>query len=143
MHGARPQIDRRLVQTTIHTRTVDGLRVTDEQALPFVQEAIGDVRIRVEARLSMGLANSPMHGARIRVVSGNFVTARPQGVHDGIDFSHTGDVRRIDTDALHAWLDRDAIVLLSPLGYSPTGEVFNLSAEVVATATAAALRADK
>ncbi len=91
----------------------------------------------------MGLANSPMHGARLRVVSGNVVTARPLGVRDGVDYGFTGEVRRIDDRAIRLWLDQEAIVLLSPLGYSPTGEIFNLSAEGVAVATAMALRADK
>jgi amino-acid N-acetyltransferase len=143
VHGARPQIDKRLAGAGLAPHYADGLRVTDAQTLPLVEEAIGRLRLTIEARLSMGLANSPMHGARLRVVSGNFVTARPLGVRDGVDYCFTGEVRRIDGAAIRAWLDDRALVLLSPLGYSPTGEVFNLSAEEVAAATAAALRADK
>jgi len=124
-------------------RYVNGLRLTDGDDLPYVKQAIGRVRICVEAQLSMGLANSPMHGARLRVVSGNLITARPLGVREGVDYGFTGEVRRIDDRAIRLWLDQDAIVLLSPLGYSPTGEIFNLRAEEVATASAAALRADK
>ena len=44
------------------------------------------MRVEIEALLSMGLANSPMAGAKIKVASGNFVTAKPIGVIDGIDF---------------------------------------------------------
>jgi amino-acid N-acetyltransferase len=143
VHGARTQIEQRVRAAGLKQHYVDGLRVTDEQTLGFVKEAMGSVRIRIEASLSMGLANSPMHGARIRVASGNFVTARPLGVHDGVDYGFTGTVRRIDNQAIHRWLKSDAIVLLSSLGYSPTGETFNLSAEEVATEIAAALRADK
>jgi amino-acid N-acetyltransferase len=143
VHGARPQIEQRLHEAGQELRYVRGLRITDSEALTKVKQAVGRVRIRIEARLSMGLPNSPMHGARIRVVSGNFVTARPLGVREGIDYCFTGEVRRIDTPAIRTSLDNGAIVLLSPLGYSPTGEVFNLSAEEVATATAAALRTDK
>ena len=143
VHGARPQVEERLRETGRELRYVNGLRLTDADDLRYVKQAVGRVRIRVEARLSMGLANSPMHGARLRVVSGNLITARPLGVRDGVDFGFTGEVRRIDDRAIRLWLDQDAIVLLSPLGYSPTGEIFNLSAEEVATATAMALRADK
>ena len=143
VHGARPQIEERLQEAGQELRYVNGLRVTDETSLTCVKQAVGSVRIRIEARLSMGLANSPMHGARIRVVSGNFVTARPLGVRDGVDYCFTGEVRRIDHQTIRTWLDGNAIVLLSPLGYSPTGEVFNLRAEEVAIATATALRADK
>jgi amino-acid N-acetyltransferase len=91
----------------------------------------------------MGLANSPMAGADIRVASGNFVTAMPMGVLGGVDLMHTGEVRKIDATGIRRRLDGNEIVLLSPLGYSPTGEVFNLSLEDVATSAAIALDADK
>ena len=143
VHGARSQNEARLREASREWRYVNGLRVTEADDLRYVKQAIGRVRIRIEARLSMGLANSPMHGARLRVVSGNMVTARPLGVRDGVDYGFTGEVRKIDDRAIRLWLDQDAIVLLSPLGYSPTGEIFNLGAEDLATATALALRADK
>jgi amino-acid N-acetyltransferase len=141
--GARPQIAQRLEERGVQMHYVNGLRITDETALACVKEATGTVRVEIEALLSMGLANSPMAGAHIRVASGNFVTAKPLGVRDGIDYLHTGEVRRIDGEAIHRQLNEGAIVLLPPLGYSPTGEVFNLSAEDVATEAAIELRADK
>ena len=143
IHGARPQVEERLHEAGRELRYVNGLRLTDADDLRYVKQAVGRVRIRIEARLSMGVANSPMHGARLRVVSGNLITARPLGVREGVDYGFTGEVRRIDDRAIRLWLDQDSIVLLSPLGYSPTGEIFNLSADEVATATAIALRADK
>lgn len=143
VHGARPQIEQRLNARGIELHYESGLRVTDTAALACVKEAAGTVRVEIEALLSMGLANSPMAGARIRVASGNFVTAQPLGVRDGIDYQHTGEVRRVDGEAIQKQLHDGAIVLLSPIGYSPTGETFNLSAEDVATATAMQLRAEK
>jgi len=143
VHGTRPQVEARLKKQGASLEYVNGLRVTDEAALACVKEAAGTVRVDIEALLSMGLANSPMAGARIRVASGNVVTAKPLGIHDGVDFQHTGEVRRIDAEAIKLQLDQNALVLLSPLGYSPTGEIFNLSAEDVATSTAIALKADK
>lgn len=143
VHGARPQIEEELTERGAKILYVNGLRVTDEAALKCVKEAAGTVRVEVEALLSMGLANSPMAGADIRVGSGNFVTAKPMGVRNGVDLMHTGEVRKIDAVGILRRLDQNDIVLLSPLGYSPTGEVFNLSLEDVATATAIALDADK
>ena len=143
VHGARPQIERRLRERGARIRYVNGLRVTDADALACVKEAAGSVRVEIEALLSMGLANTPMSGARIRATSGNFVVARPLGVRERTDYRHTGEVRRIDGEAIRRQLEGGAVVLLSPLGYSPTGEVFNLSAEDVAVAAALALRADK
>lgn len=143
VHGIRPQVEQRLRARGGQMRYANGLRITDAQALECVKEAAGTVRVEIEALLSMGLANSPMAGARIRVASGNFVIAKPLGVRGGVDFGHTGEVRRIDTEGIRAKLDQGDVVLLSPVGYSPTGEVFNLSAEEVTTAVAIALAADK
>lgn len=143
VHGARPQIEERLALRGAKIVIANGLRVTDEAALTCVKEAAGAVRVEIEALLSMGLANSPMSSARISVASGNFVAARPLGIIGGIDYGSTGEVRRIDVEAIRQRLDSAAIALVPPLGYSPTGEVFNLSAAAVAQTVAAGLRADK
>ena len=143
VHGARAQIEQRLTERGAAIHYVKELRVTDDAALAIVKEAVGTLRIEIEALLSMGLANSPMAGAGIRVASGNFVTAKPVGIRNGVDYCYTGEVRRVDAEAIKQRLDNGAIVLLSPLGYSPTGEVFNLTALEVATATAIALSSDK
>jgi amino-acid N-acetyltransferase len=143
VHGARVQIDARLRQLKHRTRYVRGLRVTDDVALTCVKEASGKLRVEIEAQLSMGLPNSPMAGADIRVATGNFVTARPIGVLDGVDLQHTGEVRKVHTAAIKDRLDHGELVLLSPLGYSPTGEIFNVALENIAEAVAIALRADK
>lgn len=143
VHGARPQIEARLKRNNIESLYADGLRITDETSLPLVKEAVGSVRVEIEAQFSRSLANTPVSGNPIRVTSGNFVIAKPFGVHNGVDFCLTGEVRKVDHHGIRAQLDTGNIVLLSPLGYSPTGEVFNLRAEDIATATAVALDADK
>ncbi|MPZ46187.1 MAG: amino-acid N-acetyltransferase [Betaproteobacteria bacterium] len=141
--GTRTQIDALLKERKHRTRYRNGVRVTDAAALKCVKEAVGSVRADIEASLSTGLPNSPMAGADIRVASGNFVTAKPLGVIDGIDMLHTGEVRKVDAIGIRAALDTGAIVLLPPLGYSPTGEMFNITVENVAARAAIALKADK
>ena len=143
VHGARPQINANLALTQIETPFYKQRRITTRESLNAVMSAVGAIRLQIEALLSMGLANSPMHGARIDVVSGNFITAKPYGIHDGIDFQLTGEVRSVDTAAIQRHLDNYNIVLLGPTGYSTTGEVFNLWAEEVATKTAISLKAEK
>ncbi|TVT81210.1 MULTISPECIES: amino-acid N-acetyltransferase [Acinetobacter] len=143
VYGARPQINQNLRDRNIEAPFHHNRRVTTRESLRGVMNAVGSIRLEIEALLSMGLANSPMYGARIDVVSGNFVTAKPYGIRDGIDFQLTGEVRSIDTDAIQRHLDNHNIVLLGPTGYSTTGEVFNLLAEEVATKTAISLKADK
>lgn len=143
VHGARPQIEQRLEQESIEGRYHHGIRLTDAATMLCVKEAVGRVRVEIEALLSVGLANSPMANADIRVAGGNFITAQPIGVIHGVDLMHTGCVRKVDIAALKDRMEFGEVVLLSPLGYSPTGEVFNLTLEDVATATAIALDADK
>ena len=143
VHGARPQVEAKLKERGVKPRYVKNRRVTDPVALQCVKEAMGTLRVEIEALLSLGLANSPMAGADIRVASGNFVTAKPIGVVEGVDFQHTGEVRKIDVQAIRRRLDLEETVLISPLGYSPTGEIFNLTLEDVATSVAVALKADK
>ena len=101
-----------------------------------VLETVGAARLRLEASFSHGLPDSPMFGAKIRVRGGNFVTAKPLGVIDGVDFQHTGKVRSVDQQGIESILADGAIVLLSPLGYSATGEIFNLNFADVAVRTA-------
>ena len=141
--GMREQVDQQLAETSIASHIVAGRRVTDQKALSTIISAAGLVRNDLEARLSMGLPNTPMAGATLAVTSGNFVTAQPFGVHDGVDFQHTGSVREIQHNTIHTLLDAGHLVLLAPLGYSLTGEVFNVTVTEVATATAIALKADK
>ncbi|WP_353538815.1 amino-acid N-acetyltransferase [Colwellia sp. KU-HH00111] len=143
VHGARPQIADRMAQRHIDEVLENNIRVTDADTLSAVKDATGSLRLHIEALLTTGLANSPMHGSQIRVSTGNFVIAKPMGVRDGVDFKYTGTVRRIDADGINMQLNYGSIVLLSPIGYSPTGEVFNLALEDVAAQTAIALQADK
>ena len=143
VHGGRPQIEARLAQQGIESQLHRHLRVTDSATLACVKEVVGGLRSEIEARLSMGLPNSPMHGAKLRVCGGNFISAKPLGVVDGVDYCHTGEVRRVDSGAISQLLDQGSIVLLSNLGYSPTGEIFNLAIEDVAAQVAIALQADK
>src|SRR3954471_5888669 len=143
VHGARPQIEAELKAKGARSRYAQGLRITDETALTAVKNAAGLLRIEIEAVLSQGLPSSPMAGAQIRVNSGNFITARPIGVRKGIDFQFTGAVRKVDSFAIRGALDAGELVLVAHVGYSPTGEVFNLAWEDVSETVAVALRADK
>ena len=143
VHGTRPQIESQIKLRAIHPRYVHGLRVTDEASMQCVKQANGQLRVEIEALLSMGLPDSPMANATNHVAGGNFVVARPRGVVDGVDMQYTGEVRRVHAAALAKRLDAGELVLLSPLGYSPTGEIFNLSMEDLAAEVAIALAADK
>lgn len=151
VHGARPQIDAALLAAGIETELLEKItsqmhntiRVTDAATLEIIKQVVGKLRIDIEATFSMGLVNSPMHGADIITVSGNYVMAKPFGIQNGIDYGLTGEVRKVESDAIRKQLDTGNIVLISNLGYSTTGEVFSMTVEEVASAVAIALKADK
>ena len=143
VHGFRPQVNEQLAAKGHAAKYSHGIRITDSVALDCAQEAAGQLRYEIEAAFSQGLPNTPMAGSKVRVISGNFITARPMGIIDGVDFKHTGVVRKVDTAGITHSLDTGALVLLSPFGFSPTGEAFNLAMEEVATSVAIALQADK
>jgi amino-acid N-acetyltransferase len=143
VHGFRPQVNEQLRAKGHVPKYSHGIRITDEVALDCAQEAAGQLRYEIEAAFSQGLPNTPMAGATVRVISGNFLTARPVGIVDGVDFKHSGLVRKVDVAGITRTLDFGAMVLLSPFGFSPTGEAFNLTMEEVATSVAIALQADK
>jgi amino-acid N-acetyltransferase len=143
VHGFRPQVNEQLRAKGHAERYAHGLRITDEVALDCAQEAAGQLRYEIEAAFSQGLPNTPMAGSTVRVISGNFITARPVGIVDGVDFQHSGAVRKVDVAGIMRTLDFGAMVLISPFGFSPTGEAFNLTMEEVATSVAIALQSDK
>src|SRR5437868_7284204 len=138
VHGSRPQVEEQLALRHVESQFVNGLRITDNAALECAKEASGELRLDIEAAFSQGLPNTPMAGAQLSVISGNFVTARPVGIVEGVDYQHTGLVRKIDAESVRMSLSHGKVVLLSPLGFSPTGQAFNLSMEDVASVTATA-----
>ena len=143
VHGFRPQVNEQLAAKGHVPQYSHGMRITDSVALDCAQEAAGQLRYEIEAAFSQGLPNTPMAGATVRVISGNFITAKPVGIVDGVDFQHSGMVRKVDVSGISQILNLDAMVLISPFGFSPTGEAFNLTMEEVATSVAIALHADK
>jgi amino-acid N-acetyltransferase len=143
VHGARPQISAALEDVGKHSSYHRDIRITEAECIETVTRVVGGESAKLEALFSMGISNSPMQGSDIRLCRGNFVTAKPAGIHDGIDYQYTGKVRKIRATAIQQQLEQNNIVLLSNLGYSLTGEIFNLSAEEIATEAAVALQAEK
>lgn len=143
VHGSRPQVEEQLSLRQVESSFHNGNRITDVAALECAMEATGEMRLAIEGAFSQGLPNTPMAHSEIRIISGNFITATPLGVLDGVDMQLTGKTRKVAFDSIQRILDAGDLVLLSPLGFSPTGEVFSLKMEDVALSTALALHAQK
>jgi len=143
LHGSRGKIDQHLAKNNIISKFNQNIRISDVESLPYIIQAINEVKTQIESHLSMGLPNTPMSGSEISLVSGNFVTGMPLGVIDGIDMQHSGKVREVKHQVIEALLDQNHIILLSNIGYSRTGEIFNLPAEELASEVAKSINADK
>lgn len=141
--GAREQIDEELQKNNIEAKFHKRIRIADDQTFSVIKRVCGYMQIELTAKLSMGLVNTPMQGSRLNVVCGNYVTSRPLGVSDGIDYMHSGIVRRIDSENIIRELDNNSIILISPVGYSISGESFSVNSEDVAAQVAIAIKADK
>ncbi|GAA3900357.1 amino-acid N-acetyltransferase [Halomonas cibimaris] len=141
--GVRPQVEAALAADNIVPERANGRWVADAAVMRRVEQVAAQQRLWLEARLSLGLPSTPLHGVELSVVSGNLVTAKPLGVREGVDFDHSGEVRRVRAAAIDGLLDHGSLVLLPPLGFSSTGEVFDLDAAEVARHAAVALEADK
>jgi amino-acid N-acetyltransferase len=143
VHGARPQIEAQLKAHHHEDRLHNNIRVTDDKTLELSKAAIGATRLEIENHLNQSLSRPPIVNDGLGIVSGNFLTAKPIGVIDGVDYQHTGKVRKIKKKLIRLLLSQNNIIILSPLGYSPTGQMFNLLYQEVAAITASKLNADK
>ena len=143
VHGIRPQLETKLAEEKVKSTVYKHLRITTQDVLQLAKETVGSVRTCIEAELTRCLTHSSITNTRIQITSGNFITAKPIGIIDGVDYEFTGDVRKVDTQSLSASLESGSVVIVSPLAYSPTGDIFNLRSEEIATAIAANLKADK
>ena len=141
--GCKPQAKAALAQQGQTFRLHQGRWIIDQDGMAVIAAQTQQLRMKIEARFSVGLPNTPLHGLDIVTVSGNFIMARPFGVRDGIDGLYAGEVRHVRSDAIKALLDRDMLVIVPPLGYSSTGELFDLEATEVACQIATAMQADK
>ena len=137
--GCRYQIEKRIKERKTHM----GMTVTDPESLRIVKEEAGYVRFEVERQLARALKGAKGGGMEGNVVSGNFYSSQPCGVLDGVDYMYSGFVRKLETEKIHSVHKNRDIVLLTALGFSPTGEVFNVNSEYLAAYAGGALGASK
>lgn len=140
VYGAELQIE-----TTAGVTWPEGnsRRITDAAMLQTAIRVLGEVTSDLTARISASNPDSPGPRRDINTVTGNFLRARPLGIIDGIDHLQTGEVRRVNRSAIKHQLDGGSVVLVPAIGYSPSGEIFQLDTHATASQVAQALDADK
>ena len=122
-------------------------RITTPEQIETVTRVLGG---QTHALSAMFAASSPALPTALNKTKrdlltsgGSFIKARPIGILNGIDYKNSGTVRRVLKDAIVNQLNSGAVVLIPPVGYSPSGEIFYLDARQVACETACTLNADK
>ncbi|AWD32318.1 Amino-acid acetyltransferase [Candidatus Kinetoplastibacterium sorsogonicusi] len=144
VYDAIPQANKQLKLKNNEKILSYDLEPINHNILECIKEASGKVRLDIESSFSQGLPNTPMSNAKIRIISGNFVIAKPKGIIDGIDYLYAGNIRKIDVDAIKSEIEKHSTIALLPaIGFSPTGESFVLKIEELATKAATSLKAEK
>lgn len=122
---------------------IHGRLLVNQHMVNLAKQICGGLYFDFQAAFSLGFAHSPQRNPRLRLSSGNFISAKPMGVIDGTDMLYTGSVRKVDTAAIHSQLNERAIVLISPIATSLGGQSYFLSHYETAEAVAVALQAEK
>ncbi len=141
--GLRQQFNRALRAAGISFEFAAYQRITPAEHLGVLAGVSGQTTTRLQALLSCRPQLDEQRTLPPVIAQGNWVIAQPRGVLEGVDFQHTGRVRKVQVEALNRALDAGQIPLLTAITPSFTGELFNLNALDQACAVASALHADK
>jgi len=149
VHGGGPQIGELLERLNIESRFVDGMRVTTEETMDVVEMVLGgrgnkenDSLLNLAGGRAMGLTGKD--GQLIRAKQLKIERKSPElEAPEIIDIGHVGQVESIDTRVLTMLTENDVIPVVAPIGVGPTGESYNINADLVAGKLAEVLNAEK
>lgn len=127
----------------VHGADVEADGPVHPERLAEIQAFVALARSKLESLFTTGIPLSRLRDRHIPLASGNFVTARPIGIVDGVDQLAAGTVRRVQVGVIRDLLAADSVVLISPVGYGVTGAAYALCAEQLAPRIAGDLDADK
>jgi len=132
--GARQRIDEILSRYRVPWDTVDGVRISTPEAIPFIKMAAFDVSNRLMTQLAENATDA---------VIGNWVRARGIGVRRGVDYQMTGIVEKVSVELVRRTLAEGLVPIFPNIGWSAAGKPYNISSSELAYTLAAALGADK
>lgn len=150
VHGGGPQISAWLTKAGVKSTFVDGLRVTDEATMEVAEMVLsGAINKELANFITLAGAEADVRGVGLSGKDARLITVekatRSNGSGEEIDLGWVGDPKRVDPQLLlnliHA--DHDYVPVIAPIGVSETGETFNINADTVAGAVAAALKAKR
>ena len=145
VHGGGPQIGQMLQRLGIPSRFVDGLRVTDRETMEVVEMVLaGTVNkqlvaaINAEGGCAVVLTGKDGGLLRARKLACSRIE---EGVRVDVDLGFVGEPERVDDRVLASFRQSDIIPVIAPIGVGAGGETYNINADTVAGAVAAAAKA--
>lgn len=132
--GARKRIDEVLRQAKLDWKIEGGCRITGEEAMPLIKMAAFDVSNRIMTSLA---------GEKKTAVIGNWVRARGKGFRNGIDYATSGEIDKIQIEAIKTVLANGFIPIFPCIGWSAAGKPYNISSIQLAAEIAQRIQADK
>lgn len=138
VHGGGPEISRTMERLGQKPQFIDGLRVTDPASMGIVEMVLtGSVNQRLVATLN----RTGSRAVGLSGKDGGLIRAKKK--QTSTDLGQVGEVERIDPSLIDM-LEKDGYVpVVSPVGLGEEGRSYNVNADVVASALAASLKAEK
>lgn len=147
VHGGGKEISRRLQESGVESKWVEGLRVTDKASMQVVEDTLFG---GVNRRIVQGIANlrgsargMSAKDAGVMFVTKHFAEVEENGEKKRVDIGFVGDVARIDPEPIRLACEEGTIPVIAPIGRGSDGESYNVNADTAAGEIARALQAEK
>ena len=149
VHGGGPQIGEMLKRLKIKSEFIDGLRVTDAATVEIVEMVLsGSINKEIAALINgaggRAIGLSGKDGGLIRAQKLTRTKRDPDSnIEKVLDLGFVGEPEKVDPAMINSMIQADLIPVIAPIGLGPNGETFNINADTVAGAVAAAMRASR
>ncbi len=149
VHGGGPQIGQLLEKLNIHSEFVDGMRVTNSEAMDVVEMVLGaSVNKQIVNLINRnggqaigvtGKDGQLIRARKLKVTRNNPELSEPEI----IDIGHVGEVSTINRSVIDMLINSDFIPVIAPIGVDAEGNSYNINADLVAGKIAEVLQAEK
>ena len=139
VHGGGPQIGEMLKRLGIESRYIDGLRVTDAATMEVVEMVLAGT---VNKQLVAAINSAGGCAVGLSGKDGGLIRARKL-TRNGADLGFVGEPERIEGAVLATFRQSDIVPVIAPIGIGAAGETYNINADTVAGAVAAAVKASR
>ena len=153
VHGGGPQISQTLERFGVKPHFVGGMRKTDEDTIHVVEMVLsGDINKDIVALINMHSGQNiyavGLSGRDGQLIKANKLDKEKYFTELGLevpeeDIGFVGEVESVNTELLHALMEKGYIPIIAPIGVGERGEAYNINADLVASEVARALKAEK